>query len=237
MLKGVLHVHSHFSDGEESLENVVETLKRAGMQFVAVSDHAEVFNDDRVAEYVSLCAALSSSEFLVIPGLEFALQGGYIHILGYGINQRIRFKAMDELVDGIHAAGGIAVLAHPPVGCTNMIGSIKTKLDGVEVWNIRYDGVHAPRAESFQLLRRLRTVNTDIAAFCGVDLHEAAQAERPVYVEVNAAMDGHSVIDALRTRPFFLRGGTHTIPSTGDLTFIQELSIAVMQPLCRPWAA
>jgi hypothetical protein len=144
---------------------------------------------------------------------------------------------MEELVDGIHEAGGIAVLAHPPAGSTNIINSIKEKLDGIEVWNSRYDGVHAPRAESFQLLRTLRAVNSRISAYCGIDLHKAAQASKPVYIEVLAALNRASILDALRSSRFTLRGGAHSIPSTGDLTFIQELSIAVMQPLCRPWAA
>jgi predicted metal-dependent phosphoesterase TrpH len=38
-MRGVLHVHSTFSDGEESLERVVEALSEAGVSFVAVSDH------------------------------------------------------------------------------------------------------------------------------------------------------------------------------------------------------
>src|SRR3954470_19334674 len=150
-MKGVLHVHSVFSDGEESLDRLVERFNLSGMRFAAVSDHAEVFDEARMKDYVSLCASLSDSSFLVIPGLEFALHGGNIHILGYGITKRVRFKSMEQLVDGIHDAGGIAVLAHPPEGSTNMIGPIKGKLDGVEVWNSRYDGIHTPRADSFQL--------------------------------------------------------------------------------------
>src|SRR2546421_11881560 len=121
--KGVLHLHSVFSDGAEQLERVVETFKQAGMSFACVSDHAEVFDEGRMNEYVRLCEALSSRSFLVIPGLEFALKGGSIHILGYGITSRVRFLHMEELVDGIHAQGGLAVLAHPPVGSINMIGS------------------------------------------------------------------------------------------------------------------
>src|SRR5712691_2072798 len=121
--KGVLHVHSVFSDGEESLERLVETFKQAGMSFAAVSDHAEVFDEERMRQYAALCESLSSARFLVIPGLEFALKGGSIHILGYGIRTRVRFVHMEELVDGIHDAGGIAVLAHPPFGSINMIGS------------------------------------------------------------------------------------------------------------------
>jgi predicted metal-dependent phosphoesterase TrpH len=238
LLKGVLHVHSVFSDGEESLERLVETFKSSGMSFAAVSDHAEVFNEDRMNQYVALCESLSSHAFVVIPGLEFALHGGAIHILGYGVTTRVRFKDMEQLVDGIHDAGGIAVLAHPPAGSTNMIGPIKGKLDGIEVWNCRYDGAHAPRADSFQLLRVLRSVNQKAVAYCGVDLHKIGQARKLVYVEVESArLERDAVMSALRDGTFTLHGGNNiSIPSTGKLTFVQELSIAVKQPLCRPWA-
>jgi hypothetical protein len=226
-----------FSDGEESLERVVETFQQAGMQFAAVSDHAEVFDERRMEEYVRLCESLSSSSFLVIPGLEFALKGGSIHILGYGITKRVRFVHMEELVDGIHDLGGIAVLAHPPMGSINMIGSIKSKLDGIEVWNGRYDGVVAPRADSFQLLRRVRSLNLKAAAYCGVDLHKIGQARKPVYVDVESdRLDREGIIGSLRAGGFTLHGNNIRIPSTGKLTFVQELSIAVKQPLCRPWA-
>lgn len=237
LTKGVLHVHSRFSDGEEPLERVVDVFKLAGMRFAAVSDHAEVFDDRRMEQYVRACEELSSDSFLVIPGLEFALKGGTIHILGYGITRRVRFSTMEELVDGIHAAGGIAVLAHPPVGSINLIGSIKTKLDGVEVWNGRYDGTIAPRADSFQLLRRIRMLNPKAAAFCGVDLHQIAQARKLIHMEVDTdILDRLAILNAIRGSRFTLHGSKIVIPASGNLTFVQELSIAVKQPLCRPWA-
>jgi hypothetical protein len=235
--KGVLHVHSVFSDGEESLDRLVENFRLAGMSFAAVSDHAEVFDDYRIQDYVQTCDALSRQSFVVIPGLEFALHGGEIHILGYGITRRVRFKNVEGLVDGIHEAGGIAVLAHPPMGSINILGSIRGKLDGVEVWNGRYDGTHAPRADSFQLLRRVRSLNPQAAAYCGIDLHKIGQLRKPVYVEVEAERLGRdAIMSALRAGKFTLHGSNICIPSTGNLTFVQELSIAVKQPLCRPWA-
>jgi predicted metal-dependent phosphoesterase TrpH len=235
--KGVLHVHSVFSDGEESLERLVESLGLTGMSFAAVSDHAEVFDDRRIAEYVQKCDALSSRSFVVIPGLEFALHGGEIHILGYGITRRVPFRNVEELVDGIHDDGGIAVLAHPPLGSINILGSIRGKLDGVEVWNGRYDGTHAPRADSFQLLKRVRALNPKAAAYCGIDLHKIGQLRKPVYVEVETERLGRDeIVSALRAGKFTLHGSNIRIPSNGNLTFVQELSIAVKQPLCRPWA-
>jgi predicted metal-dependent phosphoesterase TrpH len=237
MFKGVLHVHSVFSDGEESLERLVPLFRQLGMDFVAVSDHAEVFDNDRMEHYVELCDSLSSERFVVIPGLEFAMAGGDIHILGYGVRRRVRAPDMERLVDGIHEAGGIAVLAHPPAGSTNMIGPIKSKLDGIEVWNGRYDGVHAPRANSFQLLRRIRMQNFKASAFGGVDLHKVSQAQRLIYVELAAEeLTRDALMRALMAGQFTVRGANLTIPSSGDLTFVQELSIAVKQPLCRPWA-
>jgi predicted metal-dependent phosphoesterase TrpH len=237
LLKGILHVHSNFSDGEEPLERVIGVLKRSGMQFAAVSDHAEVFDDERMEHYVHLCQALTDNSFLVIPGLEFALKGGTIHILGYGIRKRVRFNSIEGLVDGIHDAGGIAVLAHPPVGSINLIAPIKTKLDGIEVWNGRYDGTVAPRADSFQLLRRIRSLNSKTAAFCGVDLHQIAQARKLIYMAVQAdEREEASILGAIRSSHFTLHGSNTTIPASGNLTFVQELSIAVKQPLCRPWA-
>jgi hypothetical protein len=236
-LKGVLHIHSAFSDGEESLDRVVERLRLAGMSFAAVSDHAEVFDEPRMEEYVLLCNALSTESFVIIPGLEFALHGGDIHILGYGITRRVRFKSAEALVDGIHEAGGLAVLAHPPFGSINILGAVRAKLDGIEVWNGRYDGTHAPRAGSFQLLRRIRSVNPKAAAYCGIDLHKSGQLRKPVYVELEAErLERETILKALRGGHFTLHGSNIAIPSTGNLTFVQELSIAVKQPLCRPWA-
>ncbi|HEY2384653.1 MAG TPA: PHP domain-containing protein [Terriglobia bacterium] len=237
LTRGLLHVHSRFSDGDESLDRLVDAFRIAGMHFAAVSDHAEVFDDSRMEEYVRLCETLSANAFLVIPGLEFALKGGTIHILGYGIRKRVRFSSMEGLVDGIHDAGGVAVLAHPPVGSINLINSIKTKLDGIEVWNGRYDGTVAPRADSFQLLRRIRSLNPKTAAFCGVDLHQIAQMRKPIYMEVETdRLEEHAILQAMRASRFTLHGSSTVIPATGNLTFVQELSIAVKQPLCRPWA-
>jgi len=206
------------------------------MNFAAVSDHAEVFDEGRMQQYVRLCGSLSDDRFLLIPGLEFALHGGNMHILGYGINERGRFASMEQLVDGIHDAGGLAVLAHPPTGSTNTIGPIKDKLDGIEVWNGRHDGIHSPRAESFQLLRRVRAVNVKTVAYCGIDLHKTGQALKPVYVQIESQrLERNEIMAALRAGRFRLCGGNMSFPSTGDLTFVQELSIAVKQPLHRLW--
>src|SRR6266705_2131857 len=137
-----------------------------------------------------------------------------IHILGYGITRRIRFTDMENLVDRIHDDGGIAVLAHPPLGSINLIGPIRGKLDGIEVWNGRYDGASAPRAGSFQLLRRVRMLNTKAAAYCGIDLHKISQIRGSVYIEVEAErLETNTIVGALRAGRFTLHGSNMSIQS------------------------
>jgi len=86
-------------------------------------------------------------------------------------------------------------------------------------------------------LRRIRSLNNKAAAYCGIDLHKIGQVRRPVYVEVETErLERAAIVSALRAGHFTLHGSNISIPSTGNLTFVQELSIAVKQPLCRPWA-
>src|SRR5437899_8953190 len=108
-IKGVLHVHSVFSDGEEPLDRVVETLRQAGMSFAAVSDHAEAFDDRRMEDYIRICETLSTETFVVIPGLEFSLYRGEIPTLGSRITRQVCFTAAEGRDQHIHDQGGPAV--------------------------------------------------------------------------------------------------------------------------------
>ena len=39
-IRGLLHVHTNFSDGAESLEGMVEAAREMGMQYIGISDHS-----------------------------------------------------------------------------------------------------------------------------------------------------------------------------------------------------
>ena len=80
-------------------------------------------------------------------------------------------------------------------------------------------------------------MNPKAVAYCGIDLHKAAQLRKPIFIELEAdRLDRDTILGTLRTGNFTVNGSNIAIPSTGNLTFVQELSIAVKQPLCRPWA-
>ena len=76
-----LHMHSNCSDGTDSLEELYEKVKAAGITVFTLTDH------DTVAGISSAILETRSYPVTVIPGVEIssALGGRIIHILGYNV--------------------------------------------------------------------------------------------------------------------------------------------------------
>jgi len=149
-----LHVHSTFSDGGESVENLVAQAKEKGLKYIAISDHN------------TLNAYLQTDilkEDMIIPAIEFDCWFGtvFLHMLGYGVDVNnaelqslcaktkrgteadwVRIFSLNhpkKAIQAIHNAGGIAVLAHPACCFTPSLDRltknlIKLGLDGIEVY-------------------------------------------------------------------------------------------------------
>jgi len=101
---GVIHVHTTFSDGGGSPEDVVAAARAAGLGFVAITDHNTL--DAKPLEGYR-------DGVLVLVGSEVSTTAG--HVLALGIPDPVfRFSgdARDALED-IRDLGGIAFAAHP----------------------------------------------------------------------------------------------------------------------------
>ncbi len=87
-----LHIHTTFSDGTHTPEEIVELAKKAGLKTIAVTDHDVV---EGIARAVVKGKELGVE---VIPGIEFTTEAldTEIHILGYFIDYR-----NPELVEAI----------------------------------------------------------------------------------------------------------------------------------------
>ena len=146
-----LHIHTNFSDGKADFESVIKNAKAKGYELIAITDHNTVeghkkFQDD-----------------ILVTGAEFDCWFGYIfiHLLAYNIDINhpalVSFLAkskaetegdlirlfskrnVPKLIDAIHQAGGIAVLAHPAcywaISVENLVKNLmKVGLDGIEVY-------------------------------------------------------------------------------------------------------
>ncbi len=147
-----LHIHSIYSDGKGNFNSLIQQASEKGYKYIAISDH-NTFNgylENNVPDYV-------------IPAVEFDVWCGYVfmHLLGYGIDvnnkelQQFCAKSKREteldiirifstrnikkLIQAIHNAGGLAVLAHP--ACCWALSHdrfvkklISYGLDGLEVY-------------------------------------------------------------------------------------------------------
>ncbi len=146
-----LHIHSKYSDGKADFEDIIRQAKEMGYHKIAICDHNTVeghkhFKDD-----------------VLIPAVEFDCWCGYVflHLLAYGIDVdnpvldefyaktkketeadivRIFAKRdIKKLINAIHEAGGIAVLAHPACcwafNLDKFVGKLVSYgLDGIEVY-------------------------------------------------------------------------------------------------------
>lgn len=147
-----LHVHTTYSDGSGDFCDLIKQAKEKGYKKIAISDH------NTLEGYLK-----HGVDDIVIPAVEFDVWCGYVfmHLLGYGVdihneellafcakNKReteldiIRIfstRNIKKLIQAIHNAGGIAVLAHP--ACCWAISHerfvkklISYGLDGLEVY-------------------------------------------------------------------------------------------------------
>src|ERR1044072_3941464 len=111
MLKGAIHVHSTYSDGEFTLAQLREVYLSLGCRFVCMTDHAEAFSEAKLARYKAECESLSAERFRFVPGLEFNCDRR-MHVLGFGVTRRVETTDPQAAIRHIKAAGGLAVIAH-----------------------------------------------------------------------------------------------------------------------------
>lgn len=136
------HMHTTHSDGSGSIADVAQVARARGLDAVIVTDHTpQIVNAQEWNEIVTECAALSDSDFLMIPSFEITGSEGYLlrdHFLAWGVYAPFVSGAADGTVperfwpsptnpagtgplypenirawvDYVHANGGLAVHAH-----------------------------------------------------------------------------------------------------------------------------
>ena len=77
-----LHLHTNISDGTDTPEELLENVRKAGLEVFSVTDH------DSFKGAVSISAMLREEDPVFITGVEFSCKDeeGKYHILGYGFD-------------------------------------------------------------------------------------------------------------------------------------------------------
>src|SRR5262245_50531957 len=144
-MKALLHVHSNYSyDGQPTLEALAAWGASRQLDAIFLTEHTNDFDSNKMQKFVRHCEDLAKEPCRLVPGLEFPVRGGF-HLLGLSL--RVFEPVVEPLaaVRFIHEQGGLAVLAHPArYKGTWPDAAMLAELDGIEVWNARYDGRFVP---------------------------------------------------------------------------------------------
>ncbi len=81
MIRADMHIHTHYSDGVNLPENIIDEAKRRGVGLISVTDH------DNCNAYTEL-AALKSERVKMVVGEEVSAYYGCtkVHVLAYGMD-------------------------------------------------------------------------------------------------------------------------------------------------------
>ena len=161
-----LHIHSVYSDGCCTPEEIASRIKALGLHGFAITDHNKVGSWKRAAE------AAKNLGLLFVPGVELAVYANskqgkgskpikYGELLALFLNEEIRIKQvlsnLPEIIDEIHDQGGIAAIPHPMGDnirvqmVTDYAKEHKLKIDAIETINGRCSAMQNARSMEYAL--------------------------------------------------------------------------------------
>lgn len=147
--KADLHMHSTYSDGTATIEQILERVQhKTDLDVIAITDHDVIEGSLRARDLW----ARGEYRFDFVVGEEVTTSQG--HLLGLFIEKRIPSGlSMMRSIDLIHEQGGLAVVAHPlhkffRHSCQRDVmdqihASKDVWLDGIETWNASFCGIYA----------------------------------------------------------------------------------------------
>ncbi|MFO7900966.1 MAG: CehA/McbA family metallohydrolase [Planctomycetota bacterium] len=188
--KGVLHVHTSYSDSSVTMPEVVRIARRAGLDYVVVSDHntLRAKQDGWQGWHEGV---------LVVVGVEITSTKG--HVLALGLDRTDTWAAAhpDEYLPEVARRGGTAFVAHPE---RNDRGKLYRRPQawpdlatddyaGIEIWSYLHDWVEG--VYPWHLLVGLRDPDARIAGPHPLVLRRWDQVALRRHCAGIAALDSH----------------------------------------------
>jgi len=227
-IKGICHMHSVYSDGDNSLRELRDFYKERGLKFAIITDHADTFDHVKTEAYIKECAELSGDDFLIIPGLEVLYEGQ--HVLMIGIKGFVPLiKNKDEYLRNWASNASFVVLAHPGKSKITISKALEEVLHAIEIWNLSYDSSVLPNRYSIGLLRSLRKKGRKIFAFCGLDLHRFSHFRKMFIVVRGDIEKGKAdILAKISKGEYFFEFGRIRLNADGSIIGVSDLKISLL---------
>jgi len=223
--RGNLHTHSTLSDGTLPIENVVESYKNAGYDFLMMSEHfVKAFNwpmaDTR---------SMRSNSFTTIIGAELHAPqtsvGELWHILAAGLPLNFepcgKHETGPELAQRAADAGAFVAIAHPAWSQLTMEDA--NSLDSAHAVEIYNHGcaVQADRGEGWFLLDQMLNDGKRLSGYAADDAHFSNGDDDAFggWVHVKAeSLQPADLLEALKAGNYYSSQGPqiHSISISGD---------------------
>lgn len=198
VVRVVMHAHSEWSyDADWPLERIAKVMPRFGAQVVMMCEHDTGFPADRWAEYRAACAAASTPDCLIVPGIEYSDENNDVHLPTWGLQDFLgESRPVIDTLRDVAQRRGASVFAHPARRDVWRIfdPAWTPLLAGLEVWNRKTDGI-APGHEALKLLPL-----TGLRPVVGMDFHRRNQLwPLTNRFEISGRLNEASLVEALRS--------------------------------------
>ena len=200
--KGNLHTHTTVTDGKKTPEEVIALYRENGYDFLSLTDHWK-HSETRMTD----------DGMLLLRGCEYNINGadilaGVFHIVAIGerepakLDQKLAngtYTAQD-IVDAIHAVGGIAILAHPAWSLETCEQILPLNgFDGIEIYNSVSGLPRNCRPYSGEVIDQLAARGKVFTSMCADDSHFYQNEACMSYIYVQAdTLTEEAILDAIR---------------------------------------
>jgi hypothetical protein len=105
-IQGIYHIHTRFSDGRKSPDEIARLASKAGLNFIILTDHGSPNRESYPSQGWK-------HGVLILAGSELSVSRGHLVGLDFKLLSSNFSQNAEEAVFGIMAAGGFSVIAHP----------------------------------------------------------------------------------------------------------------------------
>lgn len=144
--RGDLHAHSEHSDGQNTVEEIVNYTRQVGLEYFALTDHNTISHWDELAR-------LNDRAPLLIPGEEVTMYGGHANV--WGLEDWLDFRGagdqvkIQQLVEQANARGSMFSINHPDSPIPWKYGGVGG-YQAIEVWNAPWRWFNEPALQRWE---------------------------------------------------------------------------------------